>query len=167
MGSQSAMPFLGCLISLQGDDIKFMGHVIFTGSVVFVWGVQAQVRNLAGIKAGKSLNLHHEMRLHERYYEIQITIAKSNLMTIDNRKAMRSSSTSVYHNIFTIRAVTFEKNTDLMCKARVLITSLHQLSPSLVKLQILASQKISIYEPDSIDVMLHKTWIPETRKFIT
>lgn len=44
----------------QGNNIEFMGHVVFTGSVVFVWGVEAQVGNLASIKAGKSLNLHYE-----------------------------------------------------------------------------------------------------------
>lgn len=44
----------------QGNNIEFMGHVVFTGSVVFVWGVEAQVGNLASIKAGKSLDLHYE-----------------------------------------------------------------------------------------------------------
>lgn len=41
------------------ENTKFMLHKIFTGSVILVWRVQRQVRYLASIKAGKSLNLHH------------------------------------------------------------------------------------------------------------
>lgn len=55
-----------------------MGHEILTGSVVFVWRVEAEVGHLASVETRKSLHL--------------------------------------------------------MCKARVLIASLHELSPDLVKL---------------------------------
>lgn len=44
---------------LTSHNAKFMLHEIFTRSVILVWRVQGQVRNLTSIKASKSLNLHH------------------------------------------------------------------------------------------------------------
>ena len=43
---------------LTSKNAIFMGHKIFTGPVVLVWRVQAQVAYFASIKARKSLNLH-------------------------------------------------------------------------------------------------------------
>lgn len=37
-----------------------MGHEILTGSVVFVWRVEAEVGHLASVETRKSLHLHHK-----------------------------------------------------------------------------------------------------------
>lgn len=47
------------LTRFKSENAKIMLHKIFTGSIVLVWWVHAQVGHTTSIEAGKSLNLHY------------------------------------------------------------------------------------------------------------
>jgi len=99
---------------LQPKHIKLVGHVIFARTIVLVGGIQTEVCNLAAVQACKSLNLRKQVK------------TKS---CVSPHIAARNCQ--VWLNVL-----------HLMSKSGILVPSLHELSPHLMKLNSNGKQTI-------------------------